>query len=104
MTKKMAPDQTAQSLNTRPKHSIPPRMKRLLLALLSRHEGITREEADRIAPASNGPHYVGQLRNRLKLEIPCDRVNYTTRDGEASWYGRYYLTREDRAKAREVLQ
>ncbi|SFM65103.1 hypothetical protein SAMN05216217_11094 [Halopseudomonas yangmingensis] len=104
MSKKKAPDQTAQSLNTRPQHTIPPRMKRLLLALLSRHEGITREEADRIAPASNGPHYVSQLRNRLDLEIPCERVNCTTRDGEASWYGLYYLTKQDRAKAREFLQ
>lgn len=104
MNKKKAPDQKDQSQNIHPKHNIPPRMKRLLLALLSHPEGVTREQADRIAPASNGPHYVGQLRERLKLDIPCDRVNCTTRDGEASWYGVYSLTKEDRDKAKEVLQ
>lgn len=104
MNKKKAPDQTAQSLNTRPKHTIPPRMRRLLLALMNHHEGITREEADKIAPASNGPHYIGLLRDRLALEIPCDRISFVTKDGQPSWYGLYRLTPDDRRKLREVLQ
>tara|TARA_R110000850_G_scaffold83815_1_gene179826 strand:- start:59 stop:328 length:270 start_codon:yes stop_codon:yes gene_type:complete len=59
---------------------------------------LTREQADRIAPASNGPHYVGVLRCKLKIDLACERVPFTTKDGEASWYGRYTPTREERAK------
>ncbi|MDR5900354.1 hypothetical protein QC823_15420 [Halomonas vilamensis] len=59
---------------------------------------VTREQADRIAPASNGPHYVGVLRRKLEIDLDCDRVSFTTKDGEASWYGRYTPTREERAK------
>lgn len=103
MNKKKAPDHTAQSHNTEQNHSIPPRMMRLALALLEYPAGIPREVADKIAPASNGPHYIGQLRNRLGLEIPCERVGCTTKDGEASWFGVYSLTPSDRRKLREVL-
>lgn len=59
---------------------------------------VTREQADRIAPASNGPHYVGVLRRKLDIDLDCDRVPFTTKDGEPSWYGRYTPTREERAK------
>ena len=62
--KKKAPDQKAQSHNTQANHSIPPRMMRLALALLENPAGVPREVADKIAPASNGPHYIGQLRAR----------------------------------------
>jgi len=78
-------------------------MMRLALALLECPAGISREVADEIAPASNGPHYIGRLRTRLGLEIPCERVNCTTKDGEASWYGLYSLTPSDRLKLRELL-
>lgn len=104
MNKKKAPDQTAQSHNTQPNHSIPPRMMRLALALLENPAGVPREVADKIAPASNGPHYIGRLRSRLGLEIPCERVNCTTKDGEASWYGVYSLTPSDRRILLEALQ
>ncbi len=43
MNKKKAPDQKAQSHNTQTKHSIPPRMMRLALALLEYPAGISRE-------------------------------------------------------------
>lgn len=78
-----------------------PRAFRLMLALLNRPH--TREECDRLAPASNSPHYVGVLRQRLKLELPCERVPFVTADGVESWYGRYHATPGDKAKIREVL-
>ena len=59
---------------------------------------VTREQADLIAPASNGPHFIGELRRKLKIDLNCDRVPFTTKDGEPSWYGRYTPTREERAK------
>ncbi|WP_404375979.1 hypothetical protein [Vreelandella aquamarina] len=59
---------------------------------------VTREQADRIAPASNGPHFIGVLRRKLEIDLDCDRVPFTTKDGEPSWYGRYTPTREERAK------
>lgn len=59
---------------------------------------VTREQADRIAPASNGPHFIGELRRKLEIDLDCDRVPFTTKDGEPSWYGRYTPTREERAK------
>ena len=89
---------------TQLKHTMPPRMMRLALALLSAPAGVPRESADKIAPASNGPHYIGQLRHRLALEIPCERVSFVTKDGLPSWYGLYRLTPDDRRKLREVLQ
>ncbi|MCG7578452.1 MULTISPECIES: stage VI sporulation protein F [unclassified Halomonas] len=59
---------------------------------------VTREQADRIAPASNGPHFIGVLRRKLEIDLDCDRVPFTTKDGEPSWYGRYTPTPEERAK------
>lgn len=73
-----------------------PRLIRLADALAK--GPVTREQVDRIAPASNGPHYVGVLRRKLEIDLDCDRVPFTTKDGEPSWYGRYTPTREERAK------
>lgn len=102
MNKKKAPDQTAQSHKRhRNNTTLPPRVERLARSLLS--SPLTRKQADRIAPASNGPHYIGLLRHRYGLEIPCDRVNFITFDGEASWYGVYRLTPKDRQKLLEIL-
>lgn len=102
MNKKKAPDQTAQSHKRHPDNTtLPPRVERLARSLLK--APLSREQADRIAPASNGPHYIGLLRDRLQLEIPCDRVDFITRDGEASWYGVYRLTPKDRQKLLEIL-
>lgn len=72
------------------------RLLRLAAALVK--GPVTREQADRIAPASNGPHYIGVLRRKLEIDLDCDRVPFTTKDGEPSWYGRYTPTREERAK------
>lgn len=80
---------------------VPPRAFRLMLALLNAPR--SREECDQLAPSSNSPHYIGQLRERFKLELPCERVPFITSDGVQSWYGRYQTTPEDRCKIRDVL-
>lgn len=80
-----------------------PRLKRLLVALYAAESGITREEADRALPASNSPEYVSQLKARLGLEIPCDRVPFTTIDGRRSTRGVYYLTEDDRQRVKALL-
>lgn len=64
---------------------------------------VTREQADRIAPASNAPHFIGVLRRKLEIDLDCDRVPFTTKDGESSWHGRYTPTREERAKLRAFV-
>ncbi len=84
-------------------NSLPPRLKRLLRALLDNPDGLPREAADRATPASNSPEYISQLRDRLALVIPCERVSFTTTDGVASWYGRYHLTRTDRERLTAAL-
>lgn len=78
-----------------------PRTLRLMLALLNGPR--TREECDRLAPASNSPHYIGELRKRLKLALPCERVTFFTTDGVKSWFGRYHATPDDKAKIRTYL-
>jgi hypothetical protein len=84
-------------------NALTPRLKRLLRALLDNPAGLSREECDRATPCSNSPEYVSQLRDRLALAIPCEHVRFTTADGVASWYGRYYLTRTDRERLTAAL-
>ncbi|MCD1651360.1 hypothetical protein K8090_07415 [Halomonas meridiana] len=64
---------------------------------------VTREQADRIAPASNGPHYVKELRRKLDIKIKCDMIPCIMKDGERTRYGRYTPTREERAKLRAFV-
>lgn len=73
-----------------------PRLIRLAAILAA--GPITRDQADIIAPASNGPHYVRELRRKLGIELECDRVPFVTKDGAPSWYGRYTPTRKERAQ------
>lgn len=81
--------------------NICPRAIRLMIALVNRP--ITREEADKIAKASNSPHYIMLLRRRLGLELECVRVPFLTSDGDSSWFGRYHATPDDKAKIRTYL-
>jgi len=78
------------------------REARLLVALQRSRGGLSREAVDRATPASNGPHYVEQLRRKFGLQIPCRRVDFVTKDGEPSWYGHYSLTGKDRSKLARV--
>lgn len=83
-------------------HSIKnPRQRRVLNALLER--AITREQADKIARASNGPDVISALRD-AGLRIRCERVPYRDFDGKRSHYGRYSLHPDDRRKARQMLR
>ncbi len=73
------------------------------LAAYSAEGLVTREQADRIAPASNGPHFIGELRRKLEIDLDCDCVPFTTKDGAPSWYGRYTPTQEECAKLRAFV-
>lgn len=79
----------------------PTRCIRLMVALLN--GPVKREDADRLAPASNSPHYVYILRHDFGLALPCERVPFVTIDGIPSRYGRYHATQADREMIRELL-
>ncbi len=82
--------------------SLPPRSLNLMLELLNRP--LKREEADKVAPASNSPHYIRELRSILGVEIPCQRIANITADGERGWYGVYFATPGDKQLMREYLR
>lgn len=100
--KKEAPATTAKRQTNTTK--LTPRLKRLLVALLADKSGLTREEADRAIPASNAPEYIRQLKERLGLEIPCERIPFTTVDGYHGKRGVYYLTDADRQRVKAFLK
>jgi hypothetical protein len=81
-------------------HSNPPdlspRHRRIVHALDVRSR--TREQIDRIAGASNGPDEVMRLREKLGIEIPCQRIPAFDRDGHDVQVGVYSLTAADRRK------
>ena len=68
-----------------------PRQRRLLMALLGRE--VTREQADRIARASNGPAVVSALRSK-GLHIRCERREKLDADGKIVRPGTYILEKE----------
>ena len=80
-----------------------PRLKRLLLALLDNPAGLSREDCDRATPCSNSPEYISQLRDRLGLVIPCERVPFVTTDGDKSKRGVYRLAPTDRRRLTAAL-
>lgn len=100
--KREAPATTAKRHSNSTK--LTPRLKRLLVALYATESGLTREECDRAIPASNSPEYISQLKARLGLQIPCDRVPFATIDGRLSRRGVYYLTDDDRERVEAFLQ
>jgi len=76
------------------------RCYRLLRALMS--GPVTREQADKLAPASNAPHYVMLLR-RAGVAINCERRCFVDGDGITRCPGTYHLTPEGRDAARLLL-
>lgn len=68
---------------------ITPRYRRLILALLT--GPLHRETVDRVTGASNGPHYVRQLKEKFRLNIATDRVERVDRDGQKTRPGIYTL-------------
>ncbi len=79
-----------------------PRHRRLLIALL--HGPVSREDADRIAGASNGPDEVMQIRRRYLLKLPCVRKTGRDRDGCRVEYGVYSLADSDMAAAARLVR
>ncbi len=77
-----------------------PRHRRLVKALLRRP--ITREEADRIAKASNAPHWIMELR-RQGLKITCERRQKLDADGAKVCPGIYSLDPESIPVAKQLL-
>lgn len=77
------------------------RETRLLEALLDRP--LHREEVDRVAGASNGPHYIQRLR-RCGLRIHTERVATVDRDGRPCRPGVYSLDPAWRERAEALLQ
>ncbi|MBV1786754.1 hypothetical protein KQ940_01640 [Marinobacterium sp. D7] len=88
--------------SNRPHHSTiaTPRQHRLLQAL--QNGPLHREDADRVAGASNAPAVVAQLRAR-GWDIPCEWVGHIDRDGKSGRHGVYHLSDRDRLKLREML-
>jgi hypothetical protein len=72
-----------------------PRHLRAIHALLTRP--MPREHLDRAAGCSNGPELVAELRRR-GLELPCERVPDTDRDGRPIKRGVYHFIQSDRNK------
>ncbi len=87
-----------------PQHlTIGPRHRRLLAAL-ERRTAVTREQADRIAHASNSPHYVGELRKRYGIPVQLLMTSGTDYDGQKIQYGVYWLDGAGKAAARKLLR
>lgn len=70
-----------------------PRELRAIAVLLRRP--ISRQELDSVAGCSNSPALVSSLRRR-GLAIPCQRFDFTDRDGDKCRPGEYSLTDGDR--------
>ena len=56
---------------------------------------ITRHNLAQVAGAANAPELVAELRRR-GLTIPCERFDFTDRDGDKCRPGEYSLTEDDR--------
>ena len=87
-----------------PQHlTIGPRHRRLLAAL-ERRTAVTREQADRIAHASNSPHYVGELRKRYGIQIHTLMASGIDYDGHKIQYGVYWLDGDGKTAVRKLLR
>lgn len=80
-----------------------PRELRVLKHLMASRSAM-REVVDRVAGSSNGPDVVARVRRKLNIEIKCDRVPATDRDGKPCKPGRYSLSQDDRIIVAAVLQ
>lgn len=78
-----------------------PRHLRAITALMTCPQ--PREHLDRAAGCSNAPELVAELRRR-GLEIPCERIHYTDRDGKPTRPGIYHFNDTDRRKLNNWLR
>lgn len=81
-----------------------PGERRVLVALLNNPNGISREDIDRIAPASNGSGIIARLRHKRVIRIITRYVSFRTKDGAHSRYGVYVLPRGGRLRAELMLK
>ena len=95
-----AADTNIDSVTREQLRRLQPRQTRLLAALIQ--GPLWRKQADRVAGASNSPHYIQDLR-RLGLQIQCEQVKSLDRDGRPSRFGRYHLLASSRRQAHELL-
>lgn len=77
-----------------------PRHRRALDALLN--GPVTRHDLARIAGAANAPELVAELRRR-GLAIPCQRFNFTDRDGDKCRPGIYSFDADDHRMVSEWM-
>jgi len=96
--KKEAPATTARRLQK----YITPRHRRLIVALLI--GPLPRETADRVAGASNSPHYIQELREKFGLSITTERVEKIDRDGLLTRPGVYHLSPDSRELAELLIR
>ncbi len=83
-------------MESQKKQKIDPRRCRLLSALLQ--GPVSREHADKLAPASNSPQYIMELRE-AGIEIICLRRCFVDAEGFKRCPGTYHLTPEGREAA-----
>ncbi|MCC6199467.1 MAG: hypothetical protein IT466_01685 [Moraxellaceae bacterium] len=88
-------------MESQKKQKIDPRRCRLLSALLQ--GPVSREHADTLAPASNSPQYIMELRE-AGIEIICLRRCFVDAEGFKRCPGTYHLTPEGREAARAWLR
>ena len=82
-------------MESQKKQKIDPRRCRLLSALQG---PVSRERADTLAPASNSPQYIMELRE-AGIEIICLRRCFVDAEGFKRCPGTYHLTPEGREAA-----
>lgn len=81
---------------------ISPRIRRLLSALLN--GPVFREQADRIACASNSPELIRQLKRVHGLRIKTERIPRVDRDGLVTYPGLYVLEEDSIELAKALLR
>lgn len=103
MKERQSPAGTGPHPNTRSNFTTAfgPRHRRLLQSLL--RGPITREQADRIAHASNSPHYIGELRKRFGIPVRLRMAPSTDFDGQKIKYGIYWLDETGKAATYALL-
>lgn len=79
-----------------------PRERRLFERLLN--GPALREALDRVSGSSNVPDVIFRIRRKYDLEIPCERLYATDRDGMPCRPGLYSLTDDDKITVAALLQ
>lgn len=77
-----------------------PRHLRALTVLLQRP--VSRQDLDGVAGVTNSPELVAELRRR-GLDLPCERIKFTDRDGKLCRPGVYALSERDRRLVNEWM-